>query len=145
MHAYATANQKKRADFYYLQVWSWCLFSPLTALQLPPPNPQGFICACLFFSGRFSQTTGQFSSSSSRALASCDASASLVNIYTHFTLPLPSCVAWKDTGCVPAPAVISRLSEGLSRGAGSAWIQQQRHHQTCSLLNRKAVMLFPPS
>lgn len=35
----------------------------------PPPHPHIFLCVCasLFFSGRFSQTTGQFSTSSLRA------------------------------------------------------------------------------
>lgn len=33
----------------------------------PPPHPHIFVCASLFFSGRFSQTTGQFSTSSLRA------------------------------------------------------------------------------
>lgn len=102
----------------------------------PPPHPHIFLCVPLC-----SSLAGSVRPQDSLALphwelvqservsASCDASASLVNNYTHITLPLPSLAAWKDAGFIPSRGKFSDKlsacsSKGLSPETGPALIRQ---------------------
>lgn len=121
----------------------------------PPPHPHIFLCVPLC-----SSLAGSVRPQDSLALphwepvqservsASCDASASLVNNYTHITLPLPSLAAWKDAGFIPSRGnFFDKLFIGRIVSRNGTCLDSTTH-QTSSLLTRlqgDAVMLSSPS